>query len=438
MAQSFSVFLVRAATILLAGMLLSAIFAGARAQNMNGYGIQPAGPSNTSSAPSSYLYSPAAAANNSYDAAPVSGGYYAPMPVSGNVGAPLTNAPISNGFEPAPTGYVSAPPVSPPSYATQQPVSQAQSAPQTSSPYGYRSGDGVPLPAQPVASDAAQPQQAEPQPYGFRPGDGVPLPQQQPVYQQPVQNQQPAQTAQPNPYGYRPGDGVPLSPQPVQQQPVRQPPPAQSQEQPQTAQPYGYRTGDGAPPQPQSIAAAQQAAAPDRDYVLGNGDKLRLTVFEEVDLSGEYTIDGSGYLRLPLVGQVHAAGFTSAQLEGAIANALSQGYLKSPRVSVQVATYRPFYIIGAVTKPGEYPYVHHMNALNAIALAGGFTPGAVESVIYIRREGSNTEERLPTDRSTLVNPGDVVRVNNTFFAEAMSLLSPLSTPLSIAAAAAVP
>jgi hypothetical protein len=62
----------------------------------------------------------------------------------------------------------------------------------------------------------------------------------------------------------------------------------------------------------------------------------------------------------------------------------------------------------------------------------------VESVIYIRREGSNTEERLPTDRSTLVNPGDVVRVNNTFFAEAMSLLSPLSTPLSIAAAAAVP
>jgi polysaccharide export outer membrane protein len=438
MAQSFSIFLVRAATILLAGMLLSAIFTGARAQNMNGYGVQPAGSSNT--APPSYLYSPAAAANNSYDAAPVSGGYYAPMPVSGNVGAPLANAPISNGFEPAPAGYVSAPPLSPPSYATQQPVSQAP-APQTS-PYGYRSGDGVPLPLRSMASDAAQPQQAEQKPYGFRPGDGVPLPQQQPVYQQPVQNQQPAQTAQPNPYGYRPGDGVPLSPQPVQQQPVQQQPAqqqlGQSQEQPQTAQPYGYRAGDGAPPQPQNIAAAQQPAAPDRDYVLGNGDKLRLTVFEEVDLSGEYTIDGSGYLRLPLVGQVRAAGFTSAQLEGAIANALSQGYLKSPRVSVQVATYRPFYIIGAVTKPGEYPYVHHMNALNAIALAGGFTPGAVESVIYIRREGSNTEERLPTDRSTQVNPGDVVRVNNTFFAEAMSLLSPLSTPLSIAAAAAVP
>jgi len=321
--------------------------------------------------------------------------------------------------------------VSPPSYATQQPVSQAQSAPQTS-PYGYRSGDGVPLPSQPATSETAQPQQAEPQPYGFRPGDGVPLPQQQPAYQQPAQVQPQPQTAQPQPYGYRAGDGVPLS----QQQPVYQQPSPIQAAQPQPA-PYGYRDGAPISPQPQNVAATQPAA-PDRDYVLGNGDKLRLTVFEEVDLSGEYTIDGSGYLRLPLVGQVHAAGFTSAQLEGAIANALSQGYLKSPRVSVQVATYRPFYIIGAVTKPGEYPYVHHMNALNAIALAGGFTPGAVESVIYIRREGSNTEERLPTDRSTLVNPGDVVRVNNTFFAEAMSLLSPLSTPLSIAAAAAVP
>ncbi len=171
--------------------------------------------------------------------------------------------------------------------------------------------------------------------------------------------------------------------------------------------------------------------------MLGNGDTLRLTVFERPISAGEYTVDGSGYLRLPPVGQVRAAGFTSAQTGSCHRQCAEPGYLKSPRVSVQVATHRPFYIIGAVTKPGEYPYVHHMNALNAIALAGGFPPGAVESVIYIRREGSNTEERLPTDRSTLVRPGDVVRVNNTFFAEAMSLLSPLSTPLSIAAAAAV-
>ncbi len=161
-------------------------------------------------------------------------------------------------------------------------------------------------------------------------------------------------------------------------------------------------------------------------------------MFEETDLSGDYTIDGSGFLRLPLIGQVRAAGLNSLQLEAAIGSALSRGYLKQPRVSVQISTYRPFYIIGAVTKPGEYPYVNNMNALNAIALAGGYTPSAVESVIYVRREGSNTEVRMPTDRSTLIRPGDVVRVNNTFFADAMSLLGPLSTPLSIAAAAAIP
>ena len=116
----------------------------------------------------------------------------------------------------------------------------------------------------------------------------------------------------------------------------------------------------------------------------------------------------------------------------------TRGYLKQPRVSVQVSTYRPFYIIGAVAKPGEYPYVNNMTALNAIALAGGFTPSAVESAVYVRREGSNIEVKMPVDRSTAIRPGDVVRVNTTMFADVMQLINPLSTPLSIAAAAAVP
>jgi hypothetical protein len=79
-----------------------------------------------------------------------------------------------------------------------------------------------------------------------------------------------------------------------------------------------------------------------------------------------------------------------------------------------------------------------MNALNAVALAGGYAPSAVESVIYVRREGSNRELRLPADRSTQIYPGDVVRVNTTIFWDAMNLLSPLASPLSIAAAAAIP
>ena len=139
-------------------------------------------------------------------------------------------------------------------------------------------------------------------------------------------------------------------------------------------------------------------------------------------------------MRLPLIGQVRAAGSTAMQLEASVGSALARGYLKSPRVSVEVTTYRPFYIIGAVNRPGEYPYVNHMNALNAIALAGGFLPSAVESVIFVRREGSNSEVEMPTDRSTPIYPGDVIRVHNTFFSDAMSLFSPLT---GVAGAAAL-
>jgi protein involved in polysaccharide export with SLBB domain len=171
--------------------------------------------------------------------------------------------------------------------------------------------------------------------------------------------------------------------------------------------------------------------------VLGTGDKLKLTVFDETDLSGDYTVDTTGFVRLPLVGQVRAAGLTSSQLEGAIGSALAQGYLKSPRVAVTVTTYRPFYIIGAVNRPGEYAYVDHMNALNAVALAGGYTASAVESVVFVRRAGSNQEVEMATDRSTAIYPGDVIKVHNTVFSEAMSLFSPLTGVAGIAAAATI-
>jgi len=167
------------------------------------------------------------------------------------------------------------------------------------------------------------------------------------------------------------------------------------------------------------------------------GDRLKLTVFGENDLSGDFTIDGSGYIRLPLVGEVRAAGYTAQQLEGVIANTLSPAFLKTPRLAVEVAAYRPFYIIGAVNRPGQYPYVDHMNALNAVALAGGFLPSAVESVVFIRREGSNEEIEVPADRTTDIRPGDVVKVHTTIFSDAVSLLSPFSGVAASAATAAV-
>ena len=205
--------------------------------------------------------------------------------------------------------------------------------------------------------------------------------------------------------------------------------------------PYGYK--------PVAPAAGPQVAVADpytyyrpaprenTDYVLGPADKLRLTVYGETDLSGEFTIDGSGYVRLPLIGQIRAAGYSAHQLEGMIGGALAQGYLKSPRISVEVATYRPFYIIGAVNRPGQYAYVDHMSALNAVALAGGFSPTAVESVVFVRREGSNQEVEVPVDRSTLIYPGDVVKVHNTIFSDAVNFLSPFSGVAASAATAAV-
>lgn len=244
----------------------------------------------------------------------------------------------------------------------------------------------------------------------------------------------------------------PMNAPPAQYQPAPQamavaPPPA-SQPPRALGEPteYGYKPLPPTQANASGYIAAPRgayypaAAAPggNPDYLLGVGDKLKLTVFEETDLSGDYTIDSSGFIRMPLVGQLRAAGYTAQQLEGVIGGALAQGYLKSPRISVEVSAYRPFYIIGAVTRPGQYPYVNHMNALNAIAMAGGFTPAAVESKVYVRREGTNREVRMPTDRSTPIYPGDVVRVDSTVFAEAMQLLNPLSTPLSIAAAAAIP
>lgn len=204
------------------------------------------------------------------------------------------------------------------------------------------------------------------------------------------------------------------------------------------AAPYGYKPV--APVQPAAPAPrAQTYSRPPAsfEYTLGPGDKLKLTVFGENDLSGDFTVDGAGFIRLPLVGEVRAAGYTAQQLEGAIANTLSPAYLKTPRVAVDVASYRPFYIIGAVARPGQYPYVDHMNALNAVALAGGFLPSAVESVVFIRREGSNEEIEVPADRTTAIRPGDVVKVHTTFFSDAVGFLSPFSGVAASAATAAV-
>lgn len=155
---------------------------------------------------------------------------------------------------------------------------------------------------------------------------------------------------------------------------------------------------------------------PNGDYTLGSGDKIRVIVFGEDDLGGEFTVDDTGLVQLPLLGQIQATGLTVHLFEdGIAAKLLKLGYLTNPHVSVQVENYRPFYILGEVNKPGEYPFVTGMNLLNAIALAGGYTYRADESVIYIRRNGASQEEKYPANETTKINPGDILRVTERFF-----------------------
>jgi protein involved in polysaccharide export with SLBB domain len=159
---------------------------------------------------------------------------------------------------------------------------------------------------------------------------------------------------------------------------------------------------------------ASASANIETTYHLGTGDKLRVIVYGEDDLGGQYDIDSSGMVRLPLVGQVQAAGLTVRQFEQQVKAKLDQGYLKDARVSVEVTNYRPFYILGEVNKPGEYPYVNGMSVLTAVAMAGGYTYRANESEVYVRRSGSTEELSVSADQ-TNINPGDIIRVPERFF-----------------------
>ena len=173
-------------------------------------------------------------------------------------------------------------------------------------------------------------------------------------------------------------------------------------------------TAAAKPPAAKPTADAPAAGSDNGGYVLGAGDKVRLSVFGETDLGGDFDIDGTGDVRLPLIGPVKAAGLTIHAFEDKAVALLSDGYLKDPKVSIEVVNYRPFYIIGEVNKPGQYSYVDGMTALNAVALAGGYTPKADKSEVYIQRGGKD-ETEFPSDESTAVRPGDVVRIPERFF-----------------------
>jgi len=166
-----------------------------------------------------------------------------------------------------------------------------------------------------------------------------------------------------------------------------------------------------------SGAGVTAAVAPvDQGYRLGAGDKVRIIVFGEDALTGEYLVPGgTGKIAFPLVGDITAGGLTVGQLETEIENALKDGFLKEPRVSIEVLEYRPFFILGEVMKPGEYPYTNGLTVLNAVATANGFTYRADTHKVYIRRANSTAEQQYQLSTSTPVEPGDTIRIGERFF-----------------------
>jgi protein involved in polysaccharide export with SLBB domain len=149
-------------------------------------------------------------------------------------------------------------------------------------------------------------------------------------------------------------------------------------------------------------------------YTLGSGDRLKITVFGEDDLSGEFQVDGSGYISFPLIGEIRVSGLSLRDLEGELVEMLQEGYLIDPRVSLEVMNYRPFYILGEVNNPGQYEYVSGINLYNAVAMAGGYTHRARRNRAEITRTNPDTIIEN-ADHSTVILPGDIINIRERFF-----------------------
>jgi polysaccharide export outer membrane protein len=161
----------------------------------------------------------------------------------------------------------------------------------------------------------------------------------------------------------------------------------------------------------QQALAAQATAAPK----LQPGDKIKIDVFGEDRLSGEYQINQSGHISLPLAGTLKAQGLTQTELEQALAAKFRGQYLRNPKVTVTIATLRPYYMMGEVNKPGEFPYQSGLNVLTALAIAGGPTYRASRSTVEIQRRGETTMREYPISASVPILPGDVIKVPERYF-----------------------
>jgi polysaccharide export outer membrane protein len=181
------------------------------------------------------------------------------------------------------------------------------------------------------------------------------------------------------------------------------------------------RYAPAAPPAP--IVAAPPAAgvyayAPTvgaGEYTLDSGDRLRIVVFGQEGLTNAYAVDASGFIDMPLIGTVLARGATTEELAARISAKLRNGFIREPHVAVEIEAYRPFFILGEVTAPGQYPYVANMSAEAAVAIAGGFTPRAFRRNLIVNRNFNGRLMRMTVPLTFPLRPGDTVNVQERWF-----------------------
>ena len=167
-----------------------------------------------------------------------------------------------------------------------------------------------------------------------------------------------------------------------------------------------------APFEPPRDAMIGQTTEP---YTLDSGDRLRVNVFGQPDLSGEFSVDGSGNIAIPLIPPVSAGGLTTNELQASIADALSRTLLRNPNVSVQVTEFRPFFILGEVMKAGQYPFVNGMTVQSAVAIAGGFSYRANQNTVHVTRKQGDRLVELDLPTGAPVRPGDTILVKERYF-----------------------
>jgi polysaccharide biosynthesis/export protein len=166
---------------------------------------------------------------------------------------------------------------------------------------------------------------------------------------------------------------------------------------------------------PVSPVAYTPVLPDNQPYTLDSGDRLRVVVFGQDGLSNSYVVDASGHIAMPLIGSVPARGATTDELSNRIADRLREGYVKEPHVAVEIEAYRPFFILGEVTQPGQYPFVADMTVETAVAIAGGFGPRAFRSTVTITRVIHGQQVRLTVPVSYPIRPGDTINVQERWF-----------------------